>query len=325
MTDKLTKIAHILHSVSMNFELWHFLEESLSLATSTDLTIRLHDGGGSGDDGNVLRRSEICVKPQITNVRNQFVPRRNQHRLRQPHEPRDGGGGGACDDHDDDDGNALRRSATGVRTLKLQTSGINSYGGGVSIFCSNTALQLVLGLQSQTSEINSYRGGISIAFSNRTSLAMVVVVVVVVTEMLFAALQLVSVLKLQRSEINSYGGGVSIVCCNRALKLVLALRLQNVRNQIVRRRSQHRLRQPHEPRDHGGGGGGAYDDHGDDDGSALRRSTTGVRTQITNVRNQFVPRRSQRRLRQPHEPRDDGGGGGDDGDTLRHSATNVRT
>jgi hypothetical protein len=86
------------------------------------------------------------------------------------------------------------------------------------------ALKFVLSLKLQTSEINSYRGGISIAFGNRTSLVMVVVVVVPVmimmmmTEMLFAVLQLVlglSNYKRQesiRTAVESVSSAVTLLC-----------------------------------------------------------------------------------------------------------------
>ena len=85
------------------------------------------------------------------------------------------------------------------------------------------ALKFVLSLKLQTSEINSYRGGISIAFGNRTSLVMVVVVVPVMimmmmTEMLFAVLQLVlglSNYKRQesiRTAVESVSSAATLLC-----------------------------------------------------------------------------------------------------------------
>ena len=68
---------------------------------------------------------------------------------------------------------------------------------------------------------------------------------------------------------------------------------------------------------YGGDGGG---------GGALHRPVTGVRTQVANIRNQFIPRRNQYRRRQLHEHHDDDDGdGGGGGDTLRCPATGVRT
>jgi hypothetical protein len=75
----------------------------------------------------------------------------------------------------------------------------------------------VLGLILQALGINSYGGGVSIAGSNRTSVMMVVsmMIMVVMVTMLFAALQRVLGLKLQASEINSYHRGASIAGENR--------------------------------------------------------------------------------------------------------------
>jgi hypothetical protein len=91
-------------------------------------------------------------------------------------------------------------------------------------------LQRVLRLILQALGIDPYRRGVGIVGYNRTSIVMVIpVMIMVVVTMLFAVLQRVLRLILQALGINSYGGGVSIVGGNRtSIMMVVSMMIMVV-------------------------------------------------------------------------------------------------
>ena len=122
-------------------------------------------------------------------------------------------------------------------------------GGGATLF---VALQWELGLKLQTSGIDSYSGGTAIVGDDVLMVAVVAVVAMVVTVVI--ALQQELGIKLQMSGIDSYGESV--------------IHTVEASVSLVRVMTMHLWWRG---------------------GNGLHCSATGVRNQVTNVRNRFIP------------------------------------